>query len=183
MVSSLEIDRGAPCRKSCRTCRPSARVSAICWCVFDVAGKQRRLAALEAESGRPEFWADSEAAQRVMRQIAELRAEITPWLDLHNRVSEQADLLDLALAEGDDELAAELAGQAPALAQELERLEFQLQLSGPYDRSNAILAVHARAGGTEAQDWAQMLMRMYLRWAERRGFKTEGLDLSPGEEA
>ncbi|HLH24008.1 MAG TPA: peptide chain release factor 2 [Chloroflexota bacterium] len=150
---------------------------------LDVAGKRQRLAALEAESGQPEFWADPEAAQRAMRQIAELRAEIGPWLDLRGRIAEQAELLELALAEGDDALAAELAGQAPALGEELERLEFQLQLSGPYDRSNAILAVHARAGGTEAQDWGQMLMRMYLRWAERRGYKTEILDLSPGEEA
>jgi peptide chain release factor 2 len=155
----------------------------IYWCVFDVAGKQQRLAALEEESGQPEFWADPEAAQQAMRQIAELRADTNPWLDLRRRVAEQAELLDLALAEGDDGLAGELAGQAPALAAELARLEFQLQLSGPYDRSNAILAVHARAGGTEAQDWGQMLMRMYLRWAERRGYKTEILDLSPGEEA
>jgi peptide chain release factor 2 len=183
MVSSLEIRRGALCRTWYRTWRGCARASTICWCVFDVAGKQRRLAALEEESGQPEFWADPEAAQRAMRELAELRAEITPWLDLRTRVAEQADLLELALAEGDDALAAELAAQAPALAAELQRMEFQLQLSGPYDRSNAILAVHARAGGTEAQDWGQMLMRMYLRWAERRGYKTEILDLSPGEEA
>jgi peptide chain release factor 2 len=146
-------------------------------------GRQQRLAALEDESGQPEFWADPETAQRAMRQIAELRGDIGPWLDLRGRIAEQGELLELALAETDDGLAAELAGQAPALAAALERLEFQLQLSGPYDRSNAILAVHARAGGTEAQDWGQMLMRMYLRWAERRGYKTDVLDLSPGEEA
>jgi peptide chain release factor 2 len=118
-----------------------------------------------------------------MRQIADLRGETSPWLDLSRRVSEVAELLELSLAEGDSSLAAELAEQAPALREEFARLEFQLQLSGPYDRGNAILAVHARAGGTEAQDWAQMLMRMYLRWGERRGYKTEVLDLSPGEEA
>ena len=118
-----------------------------------------------------------------MRQIADLRAEITPWTELSTRVAEQADLLELALAEGDDAMAAELVEGVPALRRALERLEFQLQLSGPYDRGNAILAVHARAGGTEAQDWAQMLMRMYLRWGERRGYKNEILDLSPGEEA
>jgi peptide chain release factor 2 len=162
---------------------PFATASTICWCVFDAAGKQRRIAALEAEAARPEFWADSDAAQRVMRQLAELRAEITPWLDLRTRIAEHADLLELALAEDDDALAAELAASAPALREALERLEFQLQLAGPYDRGNAILAIHARAGGTEAQDWAQMLMRMYLRWGQRRGYKTEVLDLSPGEEA
>jgi peptide chain release factor 2 len=118
-----------------------------------------------------------------MRQIADLRGEIGPWLDLGRRVGEVAELLELALAEGDNALAAELVEQAPALREEFGRLEFRLQLSGPYDRGNAILAVHARAGGTEAQDWAQMLMRMYLRWGEQRGYKTEVLDLSPGEEA
>ena len=118
-----------------------------------------------------------------MRQLADLRGEVTPWLELSRRVADMADLLALAQAEGDDALAAELAAEAVGLGEELARLEFQLQLSGPYDRGNAILAVHARAGGTEAQDWAQMLMRMYLRWGERRGYKTEVLDLSPGEEA
>jgi peptide chain release factor 2 len=155
----------------------------ICWCVFDVAGKQRQLTSLEDESGRPEFWTDSDAAQRTMRQIAELRAEIAPWVDLHRRVGEHADLLELAVAESDDALAAELAADAPRLHEEFGHLEFQLQLSGPYDRGNAILAIHARAGGTEAQDWAQTLMRMYLRWGERRGYKTEVFNLSPGEEA
>jgi peptide chain release factor 2 len=172
-----------PCKKLSRTSLPCAPALTTSRCVFDVAGKQQQLAKLEAASAQPEFWSDSEAAQRTMRQIADLRAEMTPWLDLGTRIAEQADLLDLALAEGDDALAAEIAAGAPALRAELERLEFQLQLSGPYDRANAILAIHARAGGTEAQDWAQMLMRMYLRWGERRGYKTEVLDLSPGEEA
>lgn len=162
---------------------PFATASTICWCVFDAAGKQRRIAALEAETARPEFWADSDAAQRVMRQLAELRAEITPWLDLRARIAEHADLLELALAEDDDALAAELAAEAPALREALERLEFQLQLAGPYDRGNAILAIHARAGGTEAQDWAQMLTRMYTRWAENHRWHAEVVDVSPGEEA
>jgi peptide chain release factor 2 len=118
-----------------------------------------------------------------MRQIADLRGEITPWLDLSRRAADLGELLALAIEEGDEALAAELIGDVPSIRDELARLEFQLQLSGPYDRTNAILAIHARAGGTEAQDWAQMLMRMYLRWGERRGFKTEVLDLSPGEEA
>ncbi len=118
-----------------------------------------------------------------MRRLADLRTETVPWLELQRRVGDVADLLELALAEDDQTLAAELAAEVPALREQLAHLEFRLQLSGPYDRGNAILAVHARAGGTEAQDWAQMLMRMYLRWGERRGYKTEVLDLSPGEEA
>ncbi len=118
-----------------------------------------------------------------MRRLAELRADITPWLELKRRADELADLAALALAERDEALLADLVAEAAEVRARLEHLEFQLQLSGPYDRNNAILAIHARAGGTEAQDWAQMLMRMYLRWGERRGYKTEILDLSPGEEA
>jgi peptide chain release factor 2 len=175
--------RSPSCRRSCKSFSRCAPTSTICWCVFDVAGKEKTIAALEEATGRPEFWADGEAAQGTMRRLADLRAETVPWAELHRRVGDVADLLELALAEDDQSLAAELAAEAPALREQLAHLEFQLQLSGPYDRGNAILAVHARAGGTEAQDWAQMLMRMYLRWGERRGYKTEVLDLSPGEEA
>ncbi len=157
--------------------------STRCRCVFDLAGKQQQLARLEATAAQPDFWLDSEAAQRTMRQIAELRDEIAPWGELAAAARETEELLALALAEGDTALAGELAAEAGRLRERLDRLEFRLQLSGPYDRNNAILAIKAGQGGTEAQDWAQMLMRMYLRWGERRGYRTEVLDLSPGEEA
>jgi len=157
--------------------------STPCRCVFDLAGKQQRLARLEAAAAQPDFWSDSEAAQQTMRQLADLREEIAPWVELATAARETEELLALALAEGDTALARELAAEIPRLRERLDRLEFRLQLSGPYDRHNAILAVKAGQGGTEAQDWAQMLMRMYLRWGERRGYRTEVLDLSPGEEA
>lgn len=96
---------------------------------------------------------------------------------------EASDLYQLARAEGDAALTAELAAELERLAQQVDRLEFRLLLSGPYDRGNAILAIHAGAGGVDAQDWAETLLRMYLRWAERRGFETEVLDFSEGEEA
>jgi len=92
-------------------------------------------------------------------------------------------MLEMAIEEGADEIAAEVAAQIPTLRNRLDRLEFQLILSGPYDRANAILAIHAGAGGTDAQDWAEILLRMYLRWAERNKFACEMFDLSPGEEA
>jgi peptide chain release factor 2 len=92
-------------------------------------------------------------------------------------------MLEMAAEEGDEEVAAEVADELPRLREQLDRLEFQLFLSGPYDRSNAILAIHAGAGGTDAQDWADMLLRMYMRWIERRRFSSETFDLSPGEEA
>src|SRR5205823_7145240 len=111
-----------------------ALTSTTCWCVFDVAGKGNMIAALEEATGRPEYWADGEAAQSTMRRLADLRTETVPWLELRRRVGDAADLLELALAEDDQSLAAELAAEAPALRAELARLEFQLQLSAPYDR-------------------------------------------------
>jgi peptide chain release factor 2 len=118
-----------------------------------------------------------------MKDLAAIREEITPWLELSAR-AEDADILHGLAAEADDPaVLAEAEGEARAVAECLERLEFRLVLSGPYDKGNALLAVHAGSGGTEAQDWAEMLLRMYLRWAERQGFKTELLDRTEGEEA
>jgi len=103
------------------------------------------------------------------------------WRDLEKRVADMAELVTLA---GDDSaMQAELLSDANKVAARLDELEFELSFSGDYDDRNAILAIHAGAGGTESQDWAEMLMRMYLRWAERRGYQAEILDVSPGEEA
>lgn len=118
-----------------------------------------------------------------MRQLGDLRAEVELWRGLERRVLDLSDLLALAQSEGETTLLTEIASETDKLAAELAPLEFQLLLGGPYDRKNAILALHAGAGGTDAQDWAAMLLRMYLRWAERRGFQTEILDTTPGEEA
>jgi peptide chain release factor 2 len=118
-----------------------------------------------------------------MKDLAARREEIAPWLELSSRADDAAVLLELAEEAADEDARAEAAAETAAVAKRLEKLEFQLVLSGPYDRSNALLAVHAGTGGTEAQDWAQMLMRMYLRWAERRGFETQLLDETEGEEA
>ncbi|MFN8524719.1 MAG: peptide chain release factor 2 [Chloroflexota bacterium] len=150
---------------------------------LDAPGKQRRIAELEKQSSSPGFWDDTEQAQRVMKELAGVRDAITPWLELSSRVEDAQVLLDLAAEADDEDSATEAATETARLAKRLEELEFELVLSGEYDRNNAILAVHAGTGGTEAQDWADMLLRMYLRWAERRGFKTELLDRSEGEEA
>jgi peptide chain release factor 2 len=116
-----------------------------------------------------------------MRQITSLRGQVESW----ERMDQQAsDLLELhALADDDDAMLAEIRGQTEVLAQQLDEMEIQLLLSGPYDESDAILAVHAGTGGVDAQDWAEMLSRMYLRWAERRGFQTAVLDWTEGDEA
>lgn len=153
------------------------------WCVFDAAGRRKRIAELETQAANPDLWNDPERAQAVMKELADQKADLEPWEQLAADVGEADELFDLAAAEQDDSVLAEVAAEVPALVKRLEDLEFQLTLSGPYDRANAILAIHAGAGGTEAQDWADMLLRMYLRWAESHRFKTEMYDRSEGEEA
>jgi peptide chain release factor 2 len=118
-----------------------------------------------------------------MRELAAVREEIGPWLEARQQAEELRGLLELAVEAQDSSVASEVAESSVELADRLEKLEFQLQLSGPYDRGPALLAVHAGAGGTEAQDWAEMLLRMYLRWAERHRYQTRILDSSEGEEA
>jgi peptide chain release factor 2 len=114
-----------------------------------------------------------------MRRLANVREEVTLWRSIEQRVE---DALELAALE-DESLLRELTEETNALVQEVSQLEFQLLLSGPHDRGDAILAVHAGAGGTDAQDWAEMLMRMYLRWAENRGYAADVIDRLYGDEA
>ncbi|MCX7683568.1 MAG: peptide chain release factor 2, partial [Anaerolineae bacterium] len=147
--------------------------------IFDLNAKEAEIAQLEERIAAPDFWDDTETAQATVRHLAELREEVEYWAALEGRVR---DALELA-ALGDDSLYDGLVAEAAALEQDVEQAEFRLLLSGPYDRADAILAIHAGAGGTDAQDWTEMLARMYLRWAENRGFKTEIVDQLPGEEA
>ncbi len=151
------------------------------WCIFDIAGKETEMARLEKQSAQPDFWLDQANAQNVMRRLAECRKKVDTWRELEKRV---ADLKELAALSTEDEaLQAEIQAEVEVLVARLDELEFQVAFSGEYDDRNAILTVHAGAGGTESQDWAEMLMRMYLRWAERRGYTAEVLDSSLGDEA
>jgi len=114
-----------------------------------------------------------------MRQLAEQKKVVERWRGLEKRAADAAELISL----GDSSMQAEITSEVDKLASLLDAMELERAFSGEYDARNAILSIHAGAGGTESQDWAQMLMRMYLRWAERRGYGTEVLDVSPGEEA
>ncbi len=114
-----------------------------------------------------------------MRQLARLKSSVSTWQGAYQRVVDAAELAEL----GDETLAEELASETAALDELVTRLAFRAKLSGQYDAEDAFLAVYAGAGGTDAQDWAQMLLRMYIRWAERRGFKVEIVDEMPGDEA
>ena len=121
-----------------------------------------------------------------MRRVTRLREEVTLWREIERRLGESLDLLDLMDQEDDssfEELLEELATTVGDTTSELDRLEFRLMLGGDHDPSSAIVAIHAGAGGTEAQDWAELLLRMYLRWAERREFASQVMDMSSGEEA
>jgi peptide chain release factor 2 len=138
---------------------------------------------LEQQTAQTDFWEDQEKAQQTMRQIAQLSEIVSTWRDMESKADDLASLIDMSLAEEDTSLHAEIAREISHLEETLDELEFQLQLSGQYDKSGAILAVHAGAGGTESQDWAEMLLRMYLRWAEQHRYKAEVIETSPGEEA
>jgi peptide chain release factor 2 len=119
----------------------------------------------------------------ILQRIAQLEAEVEAWRSLEREVAGVQELAEMAYREGDTSLEPELASNLQSIQDKLERMEFQLVFSGEYDRGSAILALHAGAGGTESQDWAEMLLRMYVRWAERSGFKASLLDESRGEEA
>jgi peptide chain release factor 2 len=153
------------------------------WCVFDVPRLETQAAALEAQSTAPDFWDDPQSAQSVMRRLSSIRARVATWRGLETKVADLLELVDLAEAESDEATGADIEHEADGIESHFEDLEFELTFSGPYDERNAIIAIHAGAGGTESQDWAEMLLRMYLRWCERRRFPAEVIDLMPGEEA
>jgi peptide chain release factor 2 len=118
-----------------------------------------------------------------MQYLAALRENVTRWRDIEGRARDALELLGLLDDESEQDLIAEIERDTDQIDRELGQLEFQLMLSGPHDDSSAILAIHAGAGGTDSQDWSDMLLRMYLHWAESRGYKTEIIDLLSGDEA
>jgi len=138
---------------------------------------------MEHASSQPDFWNDNVAAQKTMRELTALKEETSTWRDLEHRARDAEGLLDLALEENHTEMVQEVENEYPELEKKLGELEFNLQFSGEYDHNNAILSIHAGAGGTESQDWAQMLMRMFLRYGGSKDYKTEVLEETPGDEA
>jgi peptide chain release factor 2 len=132
---------------------------------------------------RPSFWDDTRRAQTLVQERAELSRTVSRFKELATQAEEARLLWEMATEAGDESHGLEIAASLAALRDAIEAFEIKVILSGPQDGKNAILSIHPGAGGTESQDWAQMLMRMYLRWAERAGFKAEVVDLLPGEEA
>lgn len=147
--------------------------------VFDLPERVRELTELEEKSANPDLWNNPDGARQLLRRLAALQEDVGYWTKLRQEVHDAAELEAL----DEEELVVELTAEAKRLEEYLNKAEFRLMLSGAYDHGNAILAIHAGAGGTDSQDWADMLLRMVLRWVERRGFKSEILDLMEGEGA
>jgi peptide chain release factor 2 len=150
---------------------------------FDLSGKAERLNALESKQALPGFWADPEAARTSVQEIKSLKNWLTPYDTLHQRLEGALEMAQLLEAEPEPGLEADLVREADELQLAAQAFELQAMLQGPEDGRDALLTIHPGAGGTESQDWAEMLMRMYVRWAERHGFEVRVLDLLPGEEA
>jgi peptide chain release factor 2 len=138
---------------------------------------------IDQEMSAPTFWEDSRKAQAIVQERADLARTVGRFKDLAGQVEDLRVLWEMATEAGDEGETAGIEESLAALRNDLEAFSVKIVLSGPQDRKNVILSIHPGAGGTESQDWAQMLMRMYLRWAERTGFKAEVVDLLPGEEA
>jgi peptide chain release factor 2 len=159
------------------------RASLPYWCVFDAPGKQARLNELDTQAAAPDLWSDQAAAQQVMRELSVLREQLEPWQAVERGVRDAIELVELAALEDDQSVIEDAERELAVLTKEVDQLEFKLRLNGPYDQSDAIMTITVGLGGVDAQDWTEMLMRMYLRWAERRKYHTEILDMAEGEEA
>ena len=154
--------------------------------IFDVPNKQQQIVALEAKMAEPTFWNSQEEAQKVIGETNRLKSAIVGIVDFKAKLEDLETLQELIADASEDEAEPyieEITKTSAELYSQLDGLEIASFLSGPHDACNAIISIHAGAGGTESCDWADMLLRMYLRWAERRGFQTEIQDLQPGEEA
>ena len=138
---------------------------------------------LESIISRPDFWDDNEAAQRLLKEQSSLQQAIDEWKRCKTSLDDARGLYEMAAEEGDDGVALDVEGELLRLSEEIKGIELRRMLSGPNDHNNAIVAIHPGAGGTESQDWAEMLLRMFLRWAEKKGFRSDIIDYQAGEEA
>jgi peptide chain release factor 2 len=150
---------------------------------LEVPAKEEKIAELEYKMGEPGFWDDAEKAQKLNQELNDVKISVDKYKALRSKYDDVETLYELASEEDDESMEADINEEISKVNEGLEALQLEVLLSGPYDANNAILTLHAGAGGTEAQDWTQMLLRMYGRWAERHGFTVETADLLPGDEA
>ena len=150
---------------------------------LDIKGKRERLQELEVEASRPDLWDDQDVARAVTAELSDLQGDVTTYDALVQALSDLVTLAELAKEEGDESFEPEVADGMADLGRRLAELELRALFAGEHDERDAICEVHAGEGGTDAQDWAEMLVRMYLRWAESHGFATEIDEASAGREA
>jgi peptide chain release factor 2 len=150
---------------------------------FDVENKEKELKELESKTTENDFWNDTDNSSKVLKQINSLKSKVEGFKKLNNELNNLLEMSELLQVEEDEELAKELLKSTYTLEKDIEKLEITTLLSGKYDNSNAILTIHPGAGGTEAQDWAEMLYRMYTRWANANGYEVKELDYLEGDEA
>lgn len=151
--------------------------------IFDLGVLEEEVKKLEEEVAKEGFWEDGGAAQQILKKRAQLLNTIEKWQSLSREAKENQILMELVSEEGDLSMMPEVEASLGSLEEKVNQLEIETLFKEPHDKSNAIVSIHPGAGGTESQDWAEMLLNMYLKWAEKRGHKTETMDLQAAEEA
>ena len=151
--------------------------------IFDLPSLNTQIQTLEERMAAPGFWDDRRTSQGTIRQKNILEREVKSWSDMERRLDDLAAMVELAESEQDASIEGDITAELAQAEQALAKLRVELLLHGEMDANNAIMSIHPGAGGTESQDWAEMLMRMYVRWAEAKGYKIETLDYLPGEQA
>ncbi len=149
--------------------------------VFEASDTEDKIKELEAKTGESDFWSNPGEAEKTFQKLNSLKESYYPWKEMIKEIDDLGELIDLYKGEEDEDLRAELEKQIDDLEKAFKPLKVKTLLDGKFDKNNLYLSVHAGAGGTEASDWASMLMRMYIRWTERHGFKCEILDLEENE--
>ncbi len=153
------------------------------WTVFDVASKKTKIENLKKETENPDFWKNTEKAKSIQIEISNLEKEVKEWSDFETETDELLEMVKIGESESDEKILEEASIKFKTLEAKFAKSELQIYLSGKYDSKNAIVSIHAGQGGTEAMDWVSMLMRMYMRFCERREWKTETFEYTAGEEA
>lgn len=151
--------------------------------IFDIGNKEKRIAELQKKSESSNFWNDQKSAQQILQEIKTLQSWVDLWKSVHNKASAVEETILIAQMEEDESFEGEIDKELSELEKVIEEAEFKNMLSGKDDDKNCILTIHSGAGGTEAQDWADMLLRMYLRWGEKNGYKMTIIDLLEGDGA
>ena len=151
--------------------------------LFDISKLEKRLQELEEQTSKQEFWEDTENTKKVLSEIKKIKSKFLKYKQIEKEINNLLELSELVKLEYDDEIANDIMKNTKKEQKNLEKLELETLLSGKYDSNNAIITIHPGAGGTESQDWAEMLYRMYTRWATKNEYEIKELDYLEGEEA